>query len=353
MAKKTAVGPTHEAIIRDVRAGKIAPVYYLMGEESYYIDKLSDFLVDSLLQPEERDFNLLTFFEGDQERTRGEATRTIDFKTVCQAAMGFPMGAQRLVVLVKEAQKLKNVEALEEYMKQPQPTTVLIVCHKYGVLDRRKAVAKLIEKNGVLYESSKLRDYQLPAWIRDYCARKRQAVDTRAAEMLAEFVGGDLHRLSGELDKLLISLPQGGGTITPDLVAHHIGVSKEFNIFELTDALGRKDVVKVHQIANYFEKNPKQNPIQMTLPVLFRYFSQLMLAYYAPEKTKGGIAAWVNVSEWQAERNIMPAMRMYSGRKVMDIIGAIRRTDARSKGVDNPSIPPGDLMKELLTFILH
>ena len=352
MAKKTNAGPTHESIIRDVRAGNIAPVYYLMGEESYYIDKVSDFLVDALLQPEERDFNLLTFFEGDQERTRGES-RAIDFKTVCQAAEGYPMGAQRLVVLVKEAQKLKQIEALEEYMKHPQPSTVLIICHKNGVLDGRKGVTKLIEKNGVLFESKKLRDYQLPGWIRDYVTRKKVAIEPRAAEMLAEFVGADLHRLAGEMDKLLISLPADAKTITPDLVASQIGVSKEFNVFELTDALARKDILRVNQIANYFEKNPKQNPIQMTLPVLFRFFSNLMLAYYAPEKTKAGIASWLGVSEWQVEKSVIPSMQNYTGRKVMDIIGAIRRTDARSKGVDNPATSDGQLMKELLFFVLH
>lgn len=342
MAKKTANAVTHEAIVRDVRAGKIAPVYYLMGEESYYIDRISDFLVDFLLQPEERDFNLITFF--------GPETDTI---SVTHAALGFPMGAERLVVVVKEAQALKDIDQLESYLKQPQPSTVLIICHKNGTLDRRKGVAKLLEKHAVLFESTRLRDYQLPPWITQYLRRKQIAIEPNAAAMLADYVGADLNRMAGELDKLVVALAGKSTMVTSDLVASHIGVSKNFNIFELTDAIGKKDILKVNQIADYFEKNPKQNPIQMTLPALFRYFTNLMLAFYAPDKSKAGMAAWLGITEWQVEKNVLPAMRLYSARKVMEIIAQLRRTDARSKGVDNPFIPSGELMKELLFFILH
>lgn len=341
MAKKNPTGATYETIVADVRAGNIAPVYYLMGDESYYIDHVADFLLDSLLRPEERDFNLITLFGAETDAT-----------AVVQAAMGFPMGAERMVVMVKEAQNLKDLAPLEAYLKQPQSTSVLILCHKNGVLDRRKGVVKLLEKHGVLMESAKLRDYQLATWVKNYVQRKKATIEPQAAEVLADFVGADLSRLSGEIDKLLLSAKLS--TITLGLVQEHIGVSKEFNIFELLDALSKKDVVKVNRIANYFDKNQKKNPIQMVLPALFRFFSQLMLAYYTPGiKSPREVAAWVGVSDWQAERNILPAMRLYSGRKVMDIIGQIRRTDARSKGVDNPAIESGDLMKELLFFILH
>lgn len=342
MAKKATNAVTHESIVRDVRAGNIAPVYYLMGEESYYIDRISDFLVDTLLRPEERDFNLITLFGPDTDTT-----------AVCHVAMGFPMGAERLVVLVKEAQALKNLDPLEAYLKQPQASTTLILCHKNGTIDRRKAIVKHIEKTGVLFESARLRDYQLPTWITGYLRRKQIAIDAQAAEMMAEYVGADLNRMASELDKLVLALTAEQKTIDAALVSAHIGVSKEYNVFELTDALGKKDVQRVNQIANYFDKNPKANPIQMVLPFLFRYFSNLMLAYYAPDKSTRGIASWIGASEWQVEKNIVPAMRKYTGRKVMDIIGQIRRTDARSKGVENPSTSSGDLMKELLFFILH
>ena len=347
MAKKVTNAVTHEMIVRDVRAGQVRPVYYLMGEEGYYIDHLSDFLVNSLLKPEERDFNLITFFGAET-----------DMQSVVHAAMGFPMGAEKLVVLVHEAQNLKDTAPLDAYLKsldtpQAQPTAVLIFCHMNGTLDRRKPTAKLLEKVGVLFESAKLREWQLSKWVTDYARRKKVPIEQPAAELLAEDVGADLSRLAGELDKLIVAANGAATGITLSLVQSHIGVSKEFNIFELTDALGRKDVAKVNRIANYFYKNPKQNPIQMIMPALFRFFSQLMLAYYAPEKTRAGIASFVGISDWQAERNILPAMQCYTGRKVMDIIGQIRRTDARSKGVDNPSISPEDLMKELFFFILH
>lgn len=347
MAKKVSNAVTHETIVREVRAGKVRPVYYLMGEEGYYIDRLSDFLVDNLLRPEERDFNLITFFGAET-----------DMQSVVHAAMGFPMGAERLVVVVHEAQNLKDTAPLDTYLKSldapsAQPTSVLILCHMNGTLDRRKPTAKLVEKVGVLFESAKLRDWQLPKWIVEYARRKHVPVEQPAAELLAEDVGTDLNRLAGELDKLVVASAGRPEGITLALVQTHIGVSKEFNIFELTDALGRKDVAKVNRIANYFYKNPKQNPIQKILPTLFRFFSQLMLAYYSPDKTRGGIASFVGISDWQAEKNIMPAMRMYTGRKVMEIIGQIRRTDARSKGVENPGTSSEDLMKELFFFILH
>lgn len=342
MAKKTSNGITHETIVRAVREGNIAPVYYLMGEESYYIDRVANFIAESVLQPEERDFNLITLF----------GTET-DTHTIVQAALAFPMGAERQVVMVKEAQALKDIEKLDPYLKQPQPSTVLIFCHKNGVIDKRKSVVKQIEKVGVLYESAKLRDYQLPAWIRDYLRRKKVGIEPQAEAMMADFIGADLNRMAGELDKLILSLPESARIVTAALVAQHIGVSKEFNVFELTDALSRRDVFKVRQITNYFDKNPKQNPIQKTLPVVFKFFQNLMLAFYAPDKTPAGIASWLGMNPYVCEKSIIPAMRQYSGRKVMDIIGQIRRTDAKSKGVDCPATSDADLMKELMFFILH
>lgn len=335
-------GVTHETIIRDVRAGNIKPVYYLMGEESYYIDRVAEFVLNAVLRPEERDFNLLTLFGADT-----------NVDAVINAAKGFPMGAERQVVIVREAQNLSNIERLEFYLRQPQPSTVLILCHKNGVLDRRKKIAGLIDKTGVLFESKKIYESQLPTFIRDYLKRKKLTIEPAAAAMLSEFVGADLNRMAGELDKLAIAVPQGLTTVTGDLVVRNIGISKEFNIFELQDALAQKDVLRVSRIANYFDKNQKANPIQKTLPALFRFYSNLMLAYYAPQKTERGIAEWLGMTDWQVRRNVLPAMKNYSGVKVMKIIGEIRRTDARSKGVGNPSISSGDLMKELLFFILH
>lgn len=338
--KKPAV--THESIIRDVRAGNIKPVYFLMGEESYYIDRLAEFIVGTVLTPEDRDFNLITFFGAD---TTVEA--------IINAARSFPMGGGRMVVVVREAQNVAGLDRLEAYLRQPQASTVLVVCHKNGVLDRRKKLASLVESVGVLYESKRLYDRELPAFIRDYLKRKRFAAAPEAVELIAGHVGPDLSRLVGELDKLCIACAGGDAVITLPLVEKHIGVSREFSIFELQDALAQKDVLRVARIADFFERNPKQNPIQKTLPALFRFFSNLMLAYYAPQRDERSVAAWLGLTEWQVKRNVMPALRNYSGVKVMRIISEIRRTDARSKGVDNPSTPSGELMKELLFFILH
>lgn len=334
---------THMSIIRDVRAGKVYPVYYLMGEESYYIDRLSDFLVDAVLTPEEKAFNLITVFGADTT-----------IQNVMDAAKGFPMGAEKQVILVKEAQNLKKIEDLESYLQQPQPTTVLIFCHKNGALDRRKKLAGRIEKVGVLYESKKVREAELPTFIANYMKRKGVAISNDAIALLAEHVGADLNRMASELDKLCIALPADSRQVGRDLVAEHIGISKEFNIFELQDAIGRKDVLKVMQIANYFDKNPKAAAVPQILSMLFRYFANLMQAYYSPERTQSGIAAWLGAPEWQVKKNVLPAMQNYKGTKVIQIISEIRRADARSKGVDNTdATPSGELMRELLYFILH
>ncbi len=254
-------------------------VYFLMGEESYYIDRLADFIVGAVLKVEERDFNLLTFFGADT-----------DIDAVINAAKGYPLGAARLVVMVREAQRLGRLERLEFYLKHVQPSTVLVLCYKGGSIDRRLKIAGLIEKVGVLYESKKVYDSQLPAFITAYLKRRQIHIEPDAATLLGECVGADLNRLAGELDKLCIALPEGEKEVTAQLVAAHVGMSKDFNVFELQDALGRKDVLKVMIIANYFDSNPKANSIQKILPFLFKFFSNVMLAYNAPDMTERGIA---------------------------------------------------------------
>ena len=340
--KKKPAGITYEQIVREVRAGTVKPIYYLMGEESYYIDRIADFLVDSVLKPEERDFNLITYFGAD-----------VDIDTVITAAKSYPMGASHLVVVVKEAQNLKQLDRLEYYFRQMQPSTVLIFCHKNGTIDRRTKVSTLINKEGVLFESKKLYENQLPTFIRDYLKRKKVGIDVESSEIVASYIGSDLNRIASELDKLVLSLPKGEKVVTRELVLSQIGISKNYNIFELQDALVAHDVLKANRIIGYFEKNPKENPIQMVLPSMFKFFQNLMLSFYAPDKSNAGIATWLGISEWQVKNNIQPAMRIYSGIKVMQIISEIRRTDARSKGIGNSAISNGDLMKELVYFILH
>lgn len=340
--KKKPVGITYEQIIRDVQAGNIKPIYYLMGDESYYIDRVADFIVNAVLKPEEQDFNLMTFFGAEA-----------DIDAIIAAARSYPMAAQHLVIVVKEAQGLKNLSRLEYYFRQIQPSTVLIFCHKNGIIDRRQKVATLINKEGVLFESKKLYDNQLAPFVQNYLRRKHVAAGPGAAEMVADFIGSDLNRIASELDKLILALPKGEQTITVDWVKDHIGISKNFNNFELVDALANKDVLKANRIAKYFDANAKDNPIQVTLSLLFKQFSQVMLAFYSPERNEHGIAAWLGMSEWQVKKNILPMMRSYSAMKVMLILGEIRRTDARSKGSEGSHTTNGDLLKELIYFILH
>ena len=338
MAKET----TYEEIVRDLKNRIYKPVYYLMGEESYYIDRISDYIAQTVLTEEEREFNQTVLYGSDT-----------DVATIINAAKRYPMMAERQVVIVKEAQQLKNIEELVYYVQKPLQSTILVLCHKNGTIDRRKKLAAEVEKVGVLFESKKLKETQLPGFITSYLKRKSVDIEPKASEMMAEFVGADLNRMAGELDKLVITLPQGVTRVSPEQIELNIGVSKDYNNYELRSALVAKDVLKANKIIKYFEENPKTNPIQMTLSVLFGFFSNLMLAYYAPEKTEQGIAAQLGLrSPWQAREYIM-AMRQYSGVKVMQIIGEIRYCDARSKGVGNSSLSDGDLLRELIYVILH
>lgn len=333
---------TYEEIVRDLKNRVYKPVYYLMGEETYYIDKISDYISDTVLTDEEKEFNLTVMYGGD-----------VDVATIVNAAKRYPMMSEHQVVVVKEAQNVKGMEGLSFYLQKPLMSTVLVICHKHGVLDRRKKLAAEIEKIGVLFESKKLKEAQLPGFVASYLKRKSVDIEPKAAEMMAEFVGTDLSRMAGELEKLVITLPPGSRRVTPEQIERNIGVSKDYNNFELRNALVARDVLKANRIIKYFEENPKNNPIQTTLSVLFGFFSNLMLAYYAPEKTEQGIAEQLGLkSTWQA-REYMNAMRQYSGVKVMEIIGEIRYCDARSKGVDNVSLENGDLLRELIYKILH
>lgn len=333
---------TCDDILKELKAKQYRPVYYLMGEEAYYIDLIADYIADNVLTDTEKEFNQTVVYGAD-----------VDIATVINAAKRYPMMSEYQVVIVKEAQAIRNMEELSFYLQKPLKSTILVLCHKHGVLDRRKKLAAEIEKVGVLFESKKLKEAQLPAFITAYLKRKGVDLESKAAAMLADFVGTDLSRLTGELEKLIITLPKGQTRVTPEQVERNIGISKDYNNFELRNAIVEKDVLKANKIIKYFEENPKTNPIQMTLSLLFGFFSNLMLAYYAPEKSEQGIAAFVGLkSPWQS-REYLSAMRRYSGVKTMQIIGEIRYADAKSKGVGNSSLSDGDILRELIFKILH
>ena len=338
MAKET----TYEEIARELKNRIYKPVYYLMGEESYYIDRISEYIAQTVLNENEKEFNQTILYGADT-----------DIATIINAAKRYPMMSKYQVVIVKEAQGVKNIDELSYYLQKPLESTILVLCHKHGVLDRRKKLAAEIEKVGVLFESKKIKDAQLPGFISSYLKRRSVEIEPKASEMMAEFVGADLSRMAGELEKLIITLPRGQKRITPEQIERNIGISKDYNNFELRNALVAKDVFKANQIIKYFEENPKTNPLQMTLSVLFNFFSNLMLAYYAPDKSEQGIANQLGLkSSWQS-KDYMVAMRKYSGVKVMQIIGEIRYCDAKSKGVKNSSMSDGDILRELVFKILH
>lgn len=342
MAEKKS-GTTYDAVMRDLRAGKYAPVYVLMGDESYYIDKISDFIAQNVLSEEERDFNQTVVFGSDV--TSGQ---------IADMARRYPMMAEKQVVIVKEAQNIKNWERLDNYFENPQPTTVLVLCYKNGVIDGRKKTLPKAKAAGVVFESKKKRDYELPAFIEGYLKINNATIDNKSAQMIADHIGADLSRLTSELDKVVLSLPDGNRRITPEIVEKQIGVNKDFNGFELRNAIVGRDIFKANQIVKYFDDNPKSGNAFMLIPMLFSYFQNLMIAFYAPQKnSEKDIANWLELrSEWAA-KEYMTGMRNYSGMKVMQIIGKIRETDAKSKGLDNPNTGVGELLKELIFFILH
>ena len=333
---------TCDDILKELRAKQYRPVYYLMGEEPYYIDLLSGYMEEHILNETEKEFNLTVMYGAD-----------VDIATIINAAKRYPMMAEHQVVIVKEAQAVRGMDELTYYLQRPLMSTILVLCHKHGVLDRRKKLASEIEKTGVLFESKKLKDAQLPAFITSYLKRKGIDIEPKATSMMAEFVGTDLSRMAGELEKLAITLPKGQKRVTPEQIEQNIGISKDYNNFELRAALVEKDVQKANRIVKYFEENPKNNPIQVTLSLLFGFFSNLMVAYYAPEKSEQGVATYLGLkTPWQA-REYLTAMRRYNGVKTMQIIGDIRQADALSKGVSNSSISNGDILRELVFKILH
>lgn len=334
---------TFKQVMEALKKGVYAPVYVLMGDESYYIDQISDFIINNALKPEERDFNLTVVFGGDTNAV-----------AVADACRQFPMMAERQVVVVKEAQNIKNLDPIVRYLQKPMKTTVLVWCHKNGKIDGRGKMLGLASASGVVFESKKLRDYELPGFITTYLGSKHVAIDQKAAEMIAEHVGSDLSRIVSELDKLTVSLDGENRTINSDIVEREIGVSKDFNVFEFRSAIVRKDILKANQIAKYFDNNPKAGSLYSFLPMLFNYFQNLMIAHYAPQKqNQRDIATALNLnSEWAA-KDYMTGMRNYSARKTLNIIGKMREIDAKSKGIENPNTPQSQLMKELVFFILH
>jgi DNA polymerase-3 subunit delta len=328
-------------ITKDIKAGQLKPIYFLMGEEPYYIDKLTDFIAQNVLEEQERDFNQSILYGRD-----------VTIEDIISTAKRFPMMADRQVVIVKEAQELsRTIDKLEAYAENPQPTTVLVFAYKYKTLDKRKKITKLLDKVGVVYESKKLYENQVGEWIKRVLAGQGYSIEPKAAAILVEFLGTDLSKINNELEKLKIILPKGH-TFTPTDIEENIGFSKDFNNFELRKAIGEKNQVKAYQIIDYFAQNPKDNPLVVTTGLVFGFFSQLLQYHGLKDKSQMNAAKVLKVNPFFV-KDYEVAFRNYPMKKVSAIVAALRTIDVKSKGVGAASTSQHDLLKELLITIFN
>ena len=332
---------TINQLVSDIQQGKIAPVYFLMGDEPYYIDKLAEYIENKVLTEEEKGFNQMVLYGRDV---------TID--EIIANAKRFPMMAERQVVIVKEAQDLsRTIENLVPYVEQPQPTTVLVLCYKYKTLDKRKKLSKTVAKNGVLFESKKLYENQVGDWIRRVLSGKKYQIEPKAALMLIEYLGTDLAKINNELEKLILIL-DSERLITAKHIEEHIGISKDFNNFELRKAVGEKQIVKANRIITYFAQNPKNNPIVVTISLLNGFFTQLLQYHGLKDKSKANVARALRINPYFVN-DYQKAANNYPMRKVSDVISLLREADLKSKGVGARNLMPGDILKELLFKVMH
>lgn len=312
-----------------------------MGDEPYYIDKISEFIENNILDEAEKGFNQMVLYGRDV---------TID--DIISNSKRFPMMADYQVVIVKEAQDLsRTIEKLASYAENPQPTTILVINFKYKKLDKRKALYKTLNKTGFVFESKKLYENQVAEWIRRILAGQNYNISPKASQMLVEFLGTDLSKIDNELNKLKIVLPEGT-QITPEHIEENIGISKDFNNFELRKAVGDKDIVKAHRIAKYFADNPKDNPMVVTISLLFSFFSQLLHLHGMNDKTPRSVASALRINPYFVNE-YLTAARNYPMKKVSTVIALLRDFDVKGKGVGASAVPQGDLLKELLVRILN
>jgi len=328
-------------IMDDVRKGIIKPVYFLSGEEPYFIDQLTDFLEENLLPEADRAFNQMVLYGRD-----------VSMNEIVSNAKRFPMMAERQVIIVREAQDInKDFDLLGAYLEQLQPTTVLVFAYKYKTLDKRKSVYKELSKRGVYLECKKLYENNIGSFITENLHQAGYAIDPKATAMLVSFLGTDLSRIVNELNKLKIVVPKTS-KITDELIERNIGISKDYNFFEFQKAIALKDQQKAYKIAQYFAQNQKENPFVVTVSMLFKYFSNLMIAHATPSPSNANLQKAIRVNYFAAE-DLMNGLKNYPMRKVSTIIESIRKADMKGKGVESNSIPTADLFKELLVQIFN
>lgn len=340
---------TFEQIEKSLQAGKYAPVYLLCGEEAYYIDRISDFIENNILDEAAKAFDLTVIY--------GRDLQGLDIAQAVSAARGFAMFGGQKIVIVKEAQTIKKWEALSLYLDNPQPSTILVICYKYGTPDKRTAWWKKVDKLGAVMVSERLRDYKVEEWIRSYLADRIKAsnevltIDPVVPKLLSDALGSDLSAIVSAVDKLMLGHQTGQNKIDAALVERNIGISKDFNVFELQDALIKGDVVKANRITQYFASS-KDHPMQKELGIIYNFFANLMIYHYLDDKNERVAAQVLGVNPFFV-KDYATAARRFSAGKTFKIIGYFREIDARSKGIDNPSAKDEDLWKELIYRILH
>ena len=332
---------TYEQLIGDLKNKVYRPVYFLWGEEAYYIDLATSYIAGNVLTEAEQSFNQSVLYGKDSEAGQ-----------VSDLARRFPMMASHQVVILKEAQDMKSFGDLLPYMENPQPSTLLVVNFKYKKPDKRQKIFKVLEKQAVWFESKKMYDNQVPGWIAGYASKQNYRIEPKAAALLAEFLGSDLSKIVNEVEKLTVAIGKKGETITPALVEKHIGFSKDFNQFELQDALGKRDVVKANRIISYFAENEKKYPFPLTIISLYYFFSKLLLFHYTKDKSKQNLAATLKVNPFFI-KDYEAAARRYSAARLVEIISLLRIYDMRSKGYEGNSTRSSELTRELIFKILH
>jgi DNA polymerase-3 subunit delta len=332
---------TYEEIISDLKNRIFKPVYFLAGEEPYYIDLITEYIQEKVLPESEKAFNQIILYGDDT-----------NIAAIIDTARRFPMMASHQVLIIKEAQSLKKLEDLIIYLEKPLLSTILVFSYKYNTIDKRTKLYKTLETHGVYFESPRVRDYLIPAWIERYLMVKGIKTDPSASAMLTEYLGTDLHKIVNELDKLIITLPAGKPSITTALIEKNIGISKDYNNFELQKAIGEKNILKANIIVHYFADNPKDNPITLTITSLFGFFSKLLTFHYLTDKSKNNVAAVLKVNPFFV-REYENSASKYNVSKTMQIISLLRTYDMKSKGFGDPGTEPGDLLKELVFRILH
>lgn len=330
-----------EQIITDIENRQFKPIYFLQGDEPYFIDLITDKLMNGILDEMQKAFNLNVIYGKDT-----------DAAGIDNMARRFPMGAQYTVVIVKEAQSINKIEDLVYYANAPSESSILVIAYKYKTLDKRKKLHKAIEKKGVLFTSDKIYDNKIPRWIQNYLAGKKISIDPAAGEILTEYLGNDLGKITNELDKLILTLPEGESKIHSDHIEKNIGISKDFNQFELLKALAKKNVLKANRIIQYFGENQKLNNINQTISSLFYFFSKVLALHFMQSTSNREIAATLQINPFFVA-DYQLAAKNYSRTKTVEIISILRDFDLKSKGYGNPSVPADQLLQEMIFKIMH